>query len=111
MIELPAIEAVGALPNAVLGQMQRQRRRQPLVARRKPLRRLLDRAEGARFALPDAIELTDPSRHLVRIGSGIGQRDHSPQRMTNDGGILQLREAYQAVEVENMIDQTIAASL
>ncbi len=116
MIELPAIEAVGVPPNAMAGQMKRQRRRQPLVARRKSLRRLLDRPEGAGLALPDAVELVDPSRHLLvdrraaerrqkgavqhaktrhllRVGPGIGERDHSAQRMTDNGGILQLREA------------------
>src|SRR6478672_5286414 len=59
MIKLPAIKAVGIMPDAVAGEMKRQFGRQSLVARRKPLRRFLDRAEGAGFALPDAIELID----------------------------------------------------
>src|SRR6185295_5408578 len=112
MIELPAIQAIGMLPKAVACQMQGLRRRQALVACRKPLRRFLDGPERAGFAFADAIELVDPSRyllmdrrppgarqedaiqyakarHLRRIGSCVGQRDHPAHGVTDKGWILQ----------------------
>ena len=122
-----------ALVVGMAGEMKRLSGSQPLVARRKPLRRLLDGAEGAGFALGGTVELVDPSRHLlvdrrrsragqegsvqnskarhpIRIGSGKGQRDHAAQRMTNDGSILQRQGTRQAAEVIDVISETVAAS-